>query len=57
MKRGKMLPSGVVFTKTLIIDGNPIKVNYTKMSRKWDSADKIEFINENGGAPLSPPTP
>lgn len=45
-RRGKSLPSGVVFTKTLVVEGEEIEVNYTKMSRKWDTADRIEFINE-----------
>lgn len=46
MRRGKSIPSGVVFTKTLVVEGEEIEVNYTKMSRKWDNADRIEFINE-----------
>lgn len=57
-KRGKMIPSGVVFHKTLVIDGQEVEVDYTKMSRKWDTADKITFINESAnGGNNSPPTP
>lgn len=46
LPRAKFIPSGKVFTKTLIINGESIEVNYTKMSKSWDKADTIRFINE-----------
>lgn len=51
MGRGKMIPSGKVFTKRLTINGQTIEVHYTKMSRKWDTSEDIEFIDESGGNP------
>lgn len=44
------IPSGFVFEKTLLIDGKqPLKVRYTKMTKKWDTSDTIAFINEGEG--------
>ena len=47
LPKAKFIPSGKVFTKTLIVEGNEITVEYTKMSRQWDKSDTIKFINEN----------
>ena len=47
IKRGGNIPSGKVFTKRLTIDGQTIEVKYTKMSRKWDNAEDITFIDES----------
>lgn len=37
------LPSGYVFKKTLLINGKPIEISYTKMSGKFDKDAVIEF--------------
>lgn len=46
LARGQNIPSGKIFTKRLTINGKTIEVNYTKMSRKWDTAEDINFILE-----------
>ena len=46
MAKGKNIPSGKIFTKRLTINGKTIEVNYTKLSRKWENSEDIQFILE-----------
>lgn len=43
LPRGANIPSGKVFKKILVVGGKEIEIEFTSMSRKWDSAERIVF--------------
>lgn len=43
LPRAKRIPSDKIFTKTLIVNGQTIKIEYTKMNTQWDKSDIIRF--------------